>query len=371
MSTSSVIAGKSQKPADLAAELRRRIKRGQWKPGERLPSYSESRAMFGAHSVAVEKAHAQLEREGLIIRERGRGTFVARQVSREAKTRSGLIGVAGKGFSFKEYSPYWVSMLCGIRSACDEADAQVLLLDHQSNKGWEKAEGVLICDWSNQLTMQWLPPAMPCVSLMMSVPGTVSVYADDHGGARTATEHLLKLGHRKIGFLHSADTGISSLRQAGWRDALHEAGVTVQPEWNRTFLGNYDFGEHFVASARESMRHWLATDWKETGCTALLAHNDEAAIGMVQALREAGLRVPEDVSVVGFDGAPGGEWVSHRLTTMQVPLEEIGRGAANLLLRQLNGETVGSAHQVFPIALRQGGSTTNIAEQNCTAKEAP
>ena len=360
MSRSPVASAKSQKSPDLVAELRRRINSGLWKPGERLPSYSESRALFGAHSVAVEKAHAQLEREGLIVRERGRGTFVAPQVGGPQKVRHGLIGVAGLGFAFKGYSPYWVSLLRGIREVCEDADVQVLLLDYRSNKGWEKADGVLVCDWSNRLTLQWLPPAMPCVSMMWPTPGIVSVYADDYGATYSATQHLLQLGHRRIGFLHSPDPGISGLRRAGWQDALKSAGLAPTEDWERALKGPFHYEKSFVDRGREMMREWIAASWQQGAFSALLTQNDETAIGAIQALREAGMRVPEDVSVMGYDGVTGGEWASQGLATMVVPLEDIGRAAVGLLLRQLDGEDIGTAHRVFPIALREGATVGRV-----------
>ena len=362
------VAPKTTKPHDLADELRCRIASGQWKPGDRLPSYSQSRALFGAHSVAVEKAHAQLEREGLISRERGRGIFVARAKATEGKARTGLIGVAGVGFSFREYSPYWVKLLGGIRQGCDEADAQVLLLDHLSNKGWEKADGVIVCDWTRHLTMQLLPPAMPCVSLMLPMDDCASAYADDERGGRIATEHLLALGHRKIAYLHTGDTGILASRIAGWHGALNGAGIAPKASWERDISGVMDYGARFVEQSRGAMRRWLTSDWKRTGCTAILAHNDESALGIIEALREANIRVPEDVSVVGFDGALAHEHSSAGITTIKVPLEEIGKSAARLLLRQVRGESVdeGEQNRIFPVALREGTSTARAPQSRKT-----
>jgi DNA-binding LacI/PurR family transcriptional regulator len=283
---------------------------------------------------------------------------VASRSNGTEKTRTGLIGVAGKGFEFQEYSAYWVNLLCGIRTACNDAEKQILLLDHRSNKNWEKADGVLVCDWSNQYTMQWLPPGMPCVSVVVPAPGVCSVYADDYAGGRQATAHLLELGHRRIAHIHSGDAFVSGRRLAGYRDALREEGIQAPAAWERTLgRGEYDYGARFTDRAREGMQQWLQTDWNELGCTAVIAQNDETALGIIEALQEAGFSVPEDVSVVGYDGAPGGEWAAHRITTIAVPLEEIGRTAAQLLLRQLEGEAVGAAHRVFPTTLRQGYST--------------
>jgi DNA-binding LacI/PurR family transcriptional regulator len=350
----------------LAEHIRQQIATGVLRAGDRLLSYNEMRRQHGVHSVAVQRVYEQLAREGLIVREQGRGTFVADIVPgprQKAVVRQGTIGVAGKGFAFREYSPYWVNLLCGIRQVCDEAENQILLLDFESNRGWEKADGVLICDWSNRMTMQFLPPGMPCVSVMVPAPNIASVYADDYCGAHAATGYLLKLGHRNIACLHSKDAFVSERRRAGWREALLAHGIAACPSWERNMgRGKYDFGERFVTRGHLIMSRWLQSDWAELGCTAILAQNDETAIGVIQALREAKIRVPEDVSVVGFDGVQG-EYSSLRLTTMEVPLKEIGKAAMSLLLREVNQEKIGAAHHVFPVALRTGQSSGPVKNQ--------
>ena len=338
----------------LAQELREQMRRGALKPGDRLPSFAEMRAQ-GISQNTTEKVHALLEREHLVERRHRAGVFVAN--SNERKPRAGILGVAGKGFSFREYSPYWVSLLGSIRHVADDAARQLLLVDHESNTGWEKADGMLLCDWSNHLTLQWLPPGMPCVSLLVPAQGIVSVYADDYHGGFQAAEHLLRLGHRRVAFLHSKDVFVSGRRVAGYRDALVAAGITPREEWMRNMHGELDFGVRFTARGHAGMQEWLQTDWKKSRCTAIIAQNDETAMGIIQALREAKIRVPQDVSVVGFDGMALPEYSPLSLTTVAVPLAEIGAAATRLLLRQLDGESVGAQHRVFPVALREGQST--------------
>lgn len=354
----------SPKPAgesELVGALRRYIESGEWQPGSKLPSYSESKELFGAHSVAVERAHAQLEREGLITRERGRGTFVSVRLPQTQRTLTDLVGVAGMGFSFRDYSPYWVNLLKGIRTGCDETKKQILLLDFESNRGWEKADGVLICDWSNDMTMKFLPHGMPCVSVLVPSAEHPSVYADDFLGGRLATQHLLDLGHKKIGFMHSGDPAIAGRRLAGWREAMNGAGIDVKLEWDRTLEGFFDFGLSFVESGHETIKTWIHDGFKEAGLTALVAHNDETALGVIKGLAEAGLTVPGDVSVVGFDGAPAGSQgmaPEMSISTVQVPLADIGKAAARLLARQIQGESLGKEHLVFPVSMVAGGSSS-------------
>jgi DNA-binding LacI/PurR family transcriptional regulator len=346
---------------EIAQELRRRIKNGQWKAGEKLPSYSESRVMFGAHSVALEKAHAELEREGLIVRERGRGTFVAQICQPRLRTSTNLIGLAGKGFAFQGYSPYWVSLLRGIRKSADELGVSIILLDFQSNLGWEKADGVLMCDWNQTVVSPFLPSSMPSVSVMVPAENRSSVYADDYSGGKIAAEYLLRLGHTRIAYMHTYDILVTGRRLAGYREALTRAGISPCLNWERSMRDKggpeFNAGEDFIKRGRDVMRQWLSQDWKKTGCTAILTQNDEAALGVIEALKEAKIRVPQDVSVVGYD-AVSHEYSADRLTSVRVPLEEIGQRSVRRLLDQIDKPECDNLHHAFPVTIREGESTS-------------
>lgn len=328
--------------------MRQQIASGQWKPGERLPSYNETRALHGVHTATMEKVYAQLESEGLIVRRRGSGTFVAEPVKKVA-TKTGIMGLSGAGFSFSEYSPYWAHLQGGAREAAAKAGMQLLILDPRSSQGWEKADGVLVCDWNDPRVPRKVLPGLPVVSLMTPIPGLASVYADDEGGARQAVEHLVQQGHRRIGYLHTyADHATVQNRLKGYYNALSSSGIEPQESWTRCLRGHYGAGKRFTTEARKNMLLWLRDDWKKLGCTALLCHNDEAAVGVIAALSEAGIRVPEDVSIVGFDGTEYCELVMPRLSSIEIPLREIGAAGVELLLNQIKREQVSAEHLVLP-----------------------
>jgi DNA-binding LacI/PurR family transcriptional regulator len=254
-------------------------------------------------------------------------------------------------------------MLQGMREASEKGEAQIMLLPHVSFKGWEKADGVLLCDYVSSEVLQQLPPELPCTFLITPLPGMAGVSADDYSGGRLATEHLLELGHRRIAYLHSNDQVLVPQRQAGYEDALKAAGITPEKRWTRQLSRAYDFdyGPDFVQVGRESVRHWLSEDWRKTGCTALLAHNDETAIGAMEAFHAAGLNVPRDVSIIGFDGVEIGAYSSPRLTTIEIPLRRMGQIATELLLDQISSSSRMPArafeHRVLPVQLKVREST--------------
>lgn len=150
-----------------------------------------------------------------------------------------------------------------------------------------------------------------------------AVRADNYRGARAATEHLIRLGHRRIGFITGkAQSGQSSERQRGYREALLNAGLAPDDALVRP--GDWSQPRGFIA-ARELL------DLPQVP-SAIFAANDFTAFGAIEAVKDGGLRVPGDVSVIGFDDIPMAAGVHPPLTTVRHPLTDIGATAARLLL---------------------------------------
>jgi LacI family transcriptional regulator len=157
-----------------------------------------------------------------------------------------------------------------------------------------------------------------------------TIDSDNLRGAQLATEHLLALGHRKIAMLTGrADLQSARLREEGYRQAMAKAGVEVDERL--VALGAYD-QEVSAASARR-----LLTAPERP--TAVFAANDISAIATVDTAVELGFRVPDDLSVVGFDNVPESALSSPSLTTVHQPIREMGQCAIELLIRLIRGET--------------------------------
>lgn len=188
-----------------------------------------------------------------------------------------------------------------------------------------------------------LPPTLPVVRLGGTHPaprGTFALCVDNEGGAEEATRHLLRLGHQRV--IHLAGpprNADAAARERGYRAALAAAGLT--PE---VLPG--DFTEEAGARAAERLRN-------ADGPAALFAANDAMAIGALTALREAGLPFHEAVAVVGFDDIPLARHVSPALTTVRVPLRELGRRAVERLLAvtEDGAELTGGPPDVLPALL--------------------
>lgn len=351
-----------QRPAkyvDLAQQLRADVRAGRLKAGDRLPSFVELRREHQISRGTVEKAHALLEREGLIVREQGRGVFVARP----SVSATGILGFLGGGFTETRTSLYWAHLLDALQKEAARAKLQLLLLTETSDENlWDKIDGLLISVNEEALypLLRHLPKSLSCVSIMNSAEDISSVLADDYSGARDATRYLTALGHTRIGHLISGHSHLVERRLAGYRDALHEAGIEPSLHGLRQMHPrlSLDSKNEFAEQGRNCVRHWLSSgDWSRHRYTALLAQNDNAAVGAIEAFQEAGLRVPEDVSVIGFDGNETYDYFSPRLTTMEVPLLEIGTAAVRLLRESINRRHPETETRVLPVSLREGGST--------------
>jgi LacI family transcriptional regulator len=158
-----------------------------------------------------------------------------------------------------------------------------------------------------------------------------AVSATHWAGARAATDHLLSLGHRRIAIIAGREGWVASEERInGYQAALAGAGVLATPAL--VIRGNFEMAEGYTAA-----NHLLGLDEPPT---AIFASNDNMAIGAMRAAAERGIRVPEDLSVVGFDDSELARVVTPALTTVRQPLEEMGRMAVSLLTRLIDGQSV-------------------------------
>lgn len=163
------------------------------------------------------------------------------------------------------------------------------------------------------------------------------VDVDNRKGALQATQHLISLGHERIGFIDGPlQHGSCRDRLAGYREALETADLAYEP----TLVEEGDFSEE------SGFRKAFALLERGDNLTAIFAASDLMAIGAMRAVQETGLRIPEDISVVGFDGIPLSRYLSPPLTTIRQPAVEKGKLAAEMLLQRLGGERVRN-HQIY------------------------
>jgi len=164
-------------------------------------------------------------------------------------------------------------------------------------------------------------------------PDVPSVGSANWSGGLMATRHLIELGHSRIAAITGPDDMMCShARIDGFRSAMKSAGHPVRPEWVR-------FGDFHTSGGYEHARSLLDSDDRPT---AIFAGSDLQALGVLEAARELGLRVPQEVSLVGYDDIPLAKWVSPRLTTVRQPLRRMAEEATRLVIGMLDAplETV-------------------------------
>jgi LacI family transcriptional regulator len=170
------------------------------------------------------------------------------------------------------------------------------------------------------------------------------VISDNRGGAFSGARHILQLGHRRIGVIRGpSNTSTSRDRMLGLTDAMTAEGLTLDPvlvrEGTYSHESGYQHGRDLLRLADRP--------------TAIVCGNDIVAFGALDAARSLGVRVPEDVSILGFDDIPMAAWEVFQLSTLRQPLVDMARTAARMLVERVeNGEDVGPGREhVFPATL--------------------
>ena len=172
---------------------------------------------------------------------------------------------------------------------------------------------------------------LPFVTVDRQIQGSdvCAVLLNHFKGGYLATRHLLSLGHKKIGaYTGPSDLLSSNERLAGYRSALEEAGVPYDEAL--VFEGNYQYTD-----CSEALRHFM-----NRGVSAIFCFNDLMAFGLYRELAIAGLYIPENISIVGFDNVILSDVIQPALTTVEQPIADMGKVAVNLLVRLIDGEDI-------------------------------
>jgi LacI family transcriptional regulator len=272
---------------------------------------------------------------------------------------AGLIDVVFKGLD----SPWAVEILRGVEDWCSAHGmaAAVSSVRHGNARpaSWTSAlashdtDGVLLVlselttDQLHQLREEDIPLVVidPVNLPEADLP---SVGATNWSGGIAATDHLVACGHRRIAAIGGPEGYLCSrARIDGYRSALERAGLSYEPALVRH--GDFEYEGGFRCGG-------ALLDIADRP-TAIFAGSDQQALGVYEAARQRGLRIPEDLSVVGFDDLPVSRWLSPPLTTVRQPLAEMGRAAADMLGTVIEGLQLSSRRMELATELVVRGST--------------
>jgi LacI family transcriptional regulator len=337
------------------------IQAGRYLPGERLPSVRELVRATGLSHLTVARAVADLVREKLVVSERGRGTFVA---GREGRPRAGRrrvfrIGVlypgqGGAPFPDPFGTPFSYEFLLGVSAAAVRLGHRITHGQIQDG-GLERAPNldgaiVLYGDCPSEAVRALQRTPLP-VLFVRKPPGPEPASVldfTDAKGMTAAVEHLAGLGHRRIAMFQLAQDYCSCRkRYEAFCQALAERGLPLDP----------DLVLPAVQTVAAGYRNAVRLMGLPTPPTACIAGSDPEAVGAIRAFTEAGWRVPERVSVVGFYEL--GVFAGHhpRLTTVSYPLRKAGYEAVRTLEDVIQGAAPQPVSRVFETRLTVGETT--------------
>lgn len=257
---------------------------------------------------------------------------------------------------------FFARVINGMQEAAAERGYSLLLGNTQGNPDLEadyvkmvqtsQADGVIQLRAHNPFSVMQsssgglLPMVNACEVIDSASFPTVTL--DNHNAAKSMTEHLLELGHTRIGLIKGPNSSpLTQERLRGYQHALANADIP----FDESILFDGDFT---LRSGFDAARRMLEQPNRPT---ALFCENDETAIGAMQALKQSGLKIPEDISVAGFDDIAFSGYADPPLTTIAQPAEEFGHTAVSLLVDVLNGKIKKAPRVIMPHELIVRNST--------------
>jgi DNA-binding LacI/PurR family transcriptional regulator len=296
------------------------------------------------------------------------------------RQRTGIIAV----LAWRLSSPFFADIATGVRNIAQQRGFQVGVIDAGATdreveiRALESlrtgiCDGVIVATGTHgrrgsatEALLELVEGGIP-VSLVMDRspdPSVPALDVDHMGGGYLATKHLLELGHRRIAHFTFADAplepgapGSQAARYAGYRQAFSEVGLEPDPSWLFRGPREIEGGRAMVYELVERFPD------KDDRPTAIAAFNDRTAIGVIRGCYETGIRIPEDIALIGFHDIPTARYTTPALTTIGHPLIELGEMAAESLFALIDGGDVAERDRTVPVSL--------VVRESCGAKKGP
>lgn len=339
------IQQKELKYFKLMEDLKEKILKGEIRAGDKLPSENELSSQYNVSRQTVRKALSILENAGYIYAQHGRGTFCSELV----RHAGGSKNIAVVTTYLSDY--IFPRVIKGIDTALTKEGYSIILKNTKNSRSQEAKcleellqkdiDGIIIEPSKSQIYCRHMNLYQKledyhipyvfiqgCFSKMSDKP---QVLMDDCKGGYMITKYLIESGHKNIAGVFKADDIQGQNRHKGYAMALQEAGIFYDPEkviWFHT----EDRKVHPYESIYQMAKNKCLMD-------SVVCYNDQIAMKVIQALNDAGLKVPEDISVTGYDNSYMASSNGFHLTTIVHPQEKLGEMAAELLLHLIqNGE---------------------------------
>ncbi|ROQ36598.1 DNA-binding LacI/PurR family transcriptional regulator [Frondihabitans sp. PhB188] len=307
-----------------------------------------------AEAAGVSKSLVSLVLQGSPKVSTSRRTSVERAIAelnyRPSRAAAALAGHRSRtiGVVVDDFRNLWfVDLLDGMREIFEPLGLSAIVADSAHDAGGgltvidnfvaSKADALVIaCEPTPEMMVAQDIPVVVAGNRARAIPGATVISSDDARGARIATQHLIDLGHIHIGHL-TGEGGSAALRGESYRQTMIDAGL--EPI-TRSGSGRTNEPDGFAAAQR------LLAD--EPATTAVFAANDTMALGALAAVHDIGRRVPEDVSLIGYDNSPLASSQILRLTTIEDDSRDVGRLVARAVVAVLDDERTDAAGLVEP-----------------------
>lgn len=352
----------------LLDELRHKIITGELKPHDQLPGEWELVQMLNVSRATLQRAWQSAQDEGLIYRVAGKGTFVA-EPAKAANDRNAI------GFIIPDYrGTFAMNLLGGAEQVLRKAGYGVLFASTDRNIDEENRilkeyleqgiQGVILVPVRGSTQNRVLASSevnVPVVLMDRPINGLVlpCVSSNNYAGGLQAMNHLLKLGHRRILFVARPHMDLWSVseRYRAYQDALHLQGIEPQPAFLIGGDNEMNSYEAYHSADQGEIKPLIAHLMDDARPTAVFAVNDWMALKAQRAITAAGLRNPEDVSVIGFDNLDIAQYQNPPLTTVAQDAQLMGAEAARRLITLMEGDANREILTLLPTSLIERGST--------------
>lgn len=358
--------GKLPKYIQIAEYFKALITSVQIIPGEQLLTESEIADKFQVSRHTVRQALMELEKGGYIYKEQGKGTFCS---LRDKSTERRTIAVLTTYIS----NYIFPLIISGIEEVLSSAGYNLMLLNTNNEKQKEgeylkkiidnHIVGLIVeptmsalpnvnLNWYQELEKRRIPYIM--INAKYDELDSAYVVMDDIDGGYSITKYLLQLGHREIAAIFKGDDLQGVNRQLGYKKALEEFGVPFKNEYVNVYetkeeaFSPYDFTSNLIGKSERP--------------SAIICYNDQIAIYALHAIRDAGLKIPEDISIAGYDDSDIATATELKVTTVKHPKEEMGRRAARFLINMIEGKAE-KPNYVYKPELILRDSTGNVPEK--------
>jgi len=322
--------------------IKQQIAQGKLQKGDRLMPENDLSEKFNLSRQTIRKATGDLVNEGILVRVQGSGTYIGSTVTPKKRKSYGRIVIISTYVDSYIFPP----TLKGIQDVLNAA-GYMTQTSFTGDSVWQERnilmhliaddnfDGIIVeaaksglPNPNADLYRRLLDMNVPIICFNASYPqlGLPCVRIDDLEVGRQATRLLIEAGHEHIGLIMKSDDGQSHLRYEGYMNALLESDIHAQSR-HTVMVDTETFGN------MKAIGGYILERLK--GTTACLCYNDDAAWQLISILKDAGIRVPEDYSVIGIDDAEGGNMQSSILTSFSHPKEELGRKTAENLLEMI------------------------------------